>query len=159
LQQSGRHEESGLLLVDAKLNIIKKVSRFFSFLHRATGSGKRVQNTDAQYRLTEPFLEDQSMNKLLVALFAGAFALISASALAQPDNTMQPLSKMDTDKAKAARAKKLSEANALDMVANENMQYNPPTKEEAAASKALPKPTKEQRQKDLAEQAKKSSGQ
>ena len=122
------------------------------------------------------------MNKLLVALFAGVFALISASAFAQPDNTMQPLSKMDTEQAKAARAdaqakwakmtpqeqaaakkaaraKKLSDANAIDMVANDNMQYTPPTKAEAAASKAVPKPTKEQRQKDLAEQAKKSSGQ
>jgi len=122
------------------------------------------------------------MNKLLVALFASAFALISASALAQPDNTMQPLSKMDTQDAKAARAaaqekwakmtpqeqaaakkaaraKKLADANAIDMIANDNMQYVPPTKAEAAASKEVPKPTKEQRQKDLSEQAKKSSGQ
>ena len=121
------------------------------------------------------------MNKLLVALFASTFALISASAFAD-DSSMMPLSKMDTEHAKAARAeaqakwakmtpqeqaaakkaaraKKLADANALDMVANDNMQYVPPTKEEAAASKALPKPTKEQRQKDLAEQAKKSSGQ
>jgi hypothetical protein len=44
------------------------------------------------------------MNKLLVAFIAGAFALISASAFAQyaPDNTMQPLSKMDTEPEKAA---------------------------------------------------------
>ena len=126
------------------------------------------------------------MNRLLVAVIAGAFALISASAFAQTaaqqDNTMQPLSKMDTQDAKAARAaaqekwakmtpqeqaaakkaaraKKLADANAIDMIANDNMQYVPPTKAEAAASKEVPKPTKEQRQKDLAEQAKKSSGQ
>jgi acyl-CoA reductase-like NAD-dependent aldehyde dehydrogenase len=40
------------------------------------------------------------MNKLLVALCAGAFALGSVSALA--GNTMKPLSKMETQEAKAA---------------------------------------------------------
>ena len=127
------------------------------------------------------------MNKLLVALIAGAFALISASAFAQApsqqlDNSMQPLSKMDTEQAKAARAaaqekwakmtpeqqaaakkaarqKKLADANAIDMIANDNMQYVPPTKAEQAASKEVPKPTKAQREKDLNEQAKKASGQ
>src|SRR5215475_522005 len=122
------------------------------------------------------------MNRLLVALIAGAFALISASAFAD-DSSVMPLSKMDTEQAKAARAaaqekwakmtpeqqaaarkaarsKKLADANAIDMVANENMMYD--TKAGAAAtaaSKEVAKPTKEQRQKDLAEQAKKSSGQ
>ena len=41
------------------------------------------------------------MNKLLVALCASAFAFGSVSALA--GNTMKPLSKMDTQEAKAAR--------------------------------------------------------
>ena len=140
-----------------------------------------AQNTDAEYRLTEPLLEDQSMNKLLIAVFASAFAFISASAFAD-DSSLMPLSKMDTEQAKAARAaavekwakmtpqeqaaakkaaraKKLADANAIDMIANDNMQYTPPTAAEAAASKAVPKATKEQRQKDLAEQAKKASGQ
>jgi len=111
------------------------------------------------------------MNKLIVALCASAFALGSASALA--GNTMKPLSKMETQEAKAARDaakakwdamtpdqqaaarkaarnKKLSDANALDMVANENMQLNTAqAKKDAAASKELPKPDKAQRQQDL----------
>ena len=41
------------------------------------------------------------MNKLLVALCASAFALGSVSALA--GNTMKPLSKMETQEAKAAK--------------------------------------------------------
>ena len=121
------------------------------------------------------------MNKLLIALLAGAFALISASAFAD-DSSLMPLSKMDTDHAKqaradakakwdkmtpqeqdaarkAARSKRLMDATAIDAIASENMQYTPPSKEEQAASKAVPKPTKEQRQKDLSEQAKKASGQ
>jgi len=121
------------------------------------------------------------MNRLLVAFIAGAFALISASAFAD-DSSVMPLSKMDTEQAKAARAaaqekwakmtpeqqaaakkaarqKRLADATAIDMVANDNMQYVPPTKAEQAASKEVPKPTKAQREKDLAEQAKKASGQ
>ena len=119
------------------------------------------------------------MNKLLALLFASAFAFISTSVFAD-DTTQMPLSKMDTQAAKkaredakmkwdkmtpeeqaaakkAARNKRLSEANAIDMIASENMQYNPPTKAEQAASKAVAKPTKEQRQKDLKEQEKKAS--
>jgi hypothetical protein len=119
------------------------------------------------------------MNKLLVTLLASAFALGSASALAQTggktfavtgDNDMKPLSKMETDEAKAARAqakahwakmtpeeqaaarkatraKRQSELTALDEMANPNMQYN--AKEgaaDAAASKAQPVPTKQERQ-------------
>ena len=42
------------------------------------------------------------MNKLLVALCASAFAFGSVSALA--GNTMKPLSKMETEEAKAAKA-------------------------------------------------------
>jgi FKBP-type peptidyl-prolyl cis-trans isomerase len=71
-----------------------------------TTQGKRHQG--------EPILEDELMNKLLVALFASAFVCVSASALAQTkpaplpaggaDNTMLPLSKMSTEEAKAARA-------------------------------------------------------
>jgi len=111
------------------------------------------------------------MNKLIVALCASAFAFGSASALA--GNDMKPLSKMETQEAKAARAaaqakwaamtpeqqaaakkaaraKKLQDATALDMVANENMQYNAKQgSAEAAASKAQPKPTAAQRQQDL----------
>src|SRR4249919_1015197 len=106
------------------------------------------------------------MNKLLVALCASAFAFGSVSALA--GNDMKPLSKMETEEAKAAKAaakakwdamtpeqqaarkKKLTDANALDMVANENMQYNAAQgKADAAASKAQPKPTTAQRQQDL----------
>ena len=121
------------------------------------------------------------MNKLLVALFASAFALISASAFAD-DSSMMPLSKMDTEHAKAARAeaqakwakmtpqeqaaakkaarqKKLADANAIDMIANDNMQYSPPTKEEAAAAKAIPKPTKEQRKEALSKSTKPTTGQ
>ena len=121
------------------------------------------------------------MNKLLVALIAGAFAFISASAFAD-DSDMLPLSKMDTEQAKAARAaaqekwakmtpeqqaaarkaarnKKLADANAIDMIANDNMQYVPPTKAEQAASKAVPKPTKEQRKADTSQATKATTGQ
>src|SRR5207342_3245571 len=108
------------------------------------------------------------MNKLLVALCASAFAFGSASALA--GNTMKPLSKMETEEAKAAKAaakakwdamtpeqqaaakkaarnKKLSDANAIDMIANDNMSYDAAQgKADAAASKAQPKPTPQQRQ-------------
>ena len=92
------------------------------------------------------------MNRLLVAFIAGAFALISASAFAD-DSSVMPLSKMDTEQAKAARAaaqekwakmtpeqqaaakkaarqKKLSDASAIDMLANESMAYD--TKQGAA---------------------------
>ena len=122
------------------------------------------------------------MNRLLVALIAGAFAFISASAFAD-DSSMMPLSKMDTEQAKAARAaaqekwakmtpqeqaaarkaaraKKLADANALDVVANEgNMAYVPPTKAEQAASKSVPKPTKEERKADTKAATKATTGQ
>jgi len=117
------------------------------------------------------------MNKLLCALAACAFAFAFASApvLAQTKDqleslNMKPVSKMETEEAKAARAaaqakwaamtpeqqaaakkaartKKLQDATALDMVASENMQYD--TKQAAkdtAASKALAKPTAAERQ-------------
>ena len=108
------------------------------------------------------------MNKLIVALCASAFAFGSVSALA--GNDMKPLSKMETQEAKAAReaakakwdkmtpeqqaaakkaarAKKLQDATALDMVANENMQLDTAqAKKDAAASKAQPAPTAAQRQ-------------
>jgi hypothetical protein len=111
------------------------------------------------------------MNKLIVALCASAFAFGSVSALA--GNSMKPLSKMETQDAKAARAaaqakwdsmtpeqqaaarkaarsKKLADATALDMVANDNMQFDAAqAKKDAAASKAMPAPTAAQRQKDL----------
>ena len=120
------------------------------------------------------------MNKLLVALFASAFAFVSASALAD-DSSMMPLSKMDTDQAKAAKAaaqakwakmtpeeqaaakkaaksKKLADQTALDKLATQQMRYDT-TKgaAAAAASKEVPKATKEERKKALAEQEKKAS--
>ena len=121
------------------------------------------------------------MNKLLVTLFVSAFALISTAAFAD-DSSIMPLSKMDTEQAKAARAaakakwdamtpeqqaaakkaaraKRLQDANAIDMIANENMQYNPPTKAEQEASKAVPKPTKAERAADTAKQTKPTTGQ
>ncbi len=111
------------------------------------------------------------MNKLIVALCASAFAFGSVSAMAG-GNDMKPLSKMETDEAKAARAaakakwdamtpeqqaaakkaaraKKIQDATALDMVASENMQLDTAqAKKDAAASKTQPKPTKAQRQQD-----------
>jgi hypothetical protein len=107
------------------------------------------------------------MNKLIVALCASAFAFGSVSAMAGSD--LKPLSKMETEQAKAARAaaqakwasmtpeqqaaarkaarsKKLADANAMDVVATENMVYD--TKQGAAdakASKAMPAPTKAER--------------
>ena len=110
------------------------------------------------------------MNKLIVALCASAIAFGSAYALAQGDNTMMPLSKMQTEDAKAARAaaqakwakmtpeeqaaarkaarsKKLMDATALDQVASENMQYDAKQgAKEAAASKAQPVPTAKEKQ-------------
>jgi len=122
------------------------------------------------------------MNKLLAALFASAFVFGMTPALAD-DSDFKPLSKMQTDEAKAAReaakkkwdamtpqeqaaakkaarSKKLSEATALDMVANENMMYN--TKQgaaEAAQSKEQPKATKEQRAQDVKSSTKPTTGQ
>jgi hypothetical protein len=111
------------------------------------------------------------MNKLIVALCASAFALGSVSALA--GNDMKPLSKMETEQAKAARAtakahweamtpeqqaaakkaarnKKLSDASALDMIANDNMQYDAKQgAADAAKSKEMAKPTQAQRAQDL----------
>ena len=103
------------------------------------------------------------MNKLIVALCASAFALGSASALA--GNTMKPLSKMETQEAKAARdaakakwAKMTPEEKAATKkaAAAKNRQSWTATEEissgiqydatkgaqEAAASKAGPAPTK-----------------
>jgi hypothetical protein len=110
------------------------------------------------------------MNKLIVALCASAFALGSVSALA--GNDMKPISKLEQEQAKQARAaaqakwaamtpeqqaaakkaaksKRLADATAMDMVANDNMQYDAAQgKADAAASKAQPKPTTAQRQAD-----------
>ena len=122
------------------------------------------------------------MNKLLIALLAGAFALISASAFAD-DSSLMPLSKMDTQQAKQARAdakakwdkmtpeerastrkaaaaKKQADQTALDAVAQEGFKYDTKAGAKATAeSKEVPKPTKEERQKALKEQSKQSSGQ
>jgi FKBP-type peptidyl-prolyl cis-trans isomerase len=110
------------------------------------------------------------MNKLIVALCASAFAFGSVSALADSGgNDMKPLSKMETQEAKAARAaakekwakmtpeeqaaaKKAAAAKnrtawtATEEVAS-GIEYD--TKQAAkdtAASKAQPKPTAAERQ-------------
>jgi hypothetical protein len=109
------------------------------------------------------------MNKLLVSLFASAFALVAIPAFAD-DSTMKPLSKMETQEAKAARAeakakwdkmtpeqqaatkkaakaKKQADLTALESIANDNMSYDAKQgAKEAAASKAQPKPTAGERQ-------------
>jgi len=139
------------------------------------------------------------MNKLLVGVMASAFAFVAASALAQApamkpkpatqaipsDSSLMPLSKMDTEQAKAARAaakakwdsmtpeeqaaarkamqhKRLQDLTALDeyVVRTEGATYNAQKgAAEAAASKAQPLPTKAERQKDLGSATKGSTGQ
>jgi hypothetical protein len=116
------------------------------------------------------------MKKLLVALFAGAFALVSAAALAQ-DSTLMPLDKLTTQAAKEARVaakekwakmtpeeraaakkeartKKRADLTALDEVAEGVPRQNA---KEIKASKTMPKATKEERKKALEEQQKKAS--
>jgi hypothetical protein len=111
------------------------------------------------------------MNKLIVALCASAFTFGSAAVLAQGDNDMKPLSKMETQDAKAARAaakakwasmtpeqqaaaKKAAQAKKqADLTAMDNQACNfcYDTKQaaaDAAASKAMAPPTKAQRQQD-----------
>lgn len=109
------------------------------------------------------------MNKLLVALFASAFTLVAMPAFAD-DSSMKPLSKMDTQEAKAAReaakaqwakmtpeeqaaakktakAKKQKDLTALEAVAQESDRYNAAQgAKDTAASKAQPVPTKQERQ-------------
>ena len=123
------------------------------------------------------------MNKLLAALFASAFAFGMTSSALADDSDIKPLSKMQTDEAKATRDaakkkwdamtpqeqaaakkaashKKLSEATALDMVANENMMYNAKQgAAEAAASKQMAPPTKAQRAEDVKSSTKPTTGQ
>jgi len=127
------------------------------------------------------------MNKLLATVIAGTFAISSVSAMAQTaaqqDNSMLPLSKMDTQDAKAAReaakakwdkmtpqeqaaakkaarSKRLQDANAIDMIANENMQYDAKQgAADAAASKNVAKPTKAERKADVTQQTKPTTGQ
>src|SRR5215471_21657950 len=137
------------------------------------------------------------MNKLLLALIASAFAFVTASAVAQTpapkpkpatqaipsEGDVMPLSKMDTDQAKAARAaakakwdamtpeekaaakkavrnKRQQDLTAIDeyVVKTEGAQYNAKQgAADAAASKAQPTPSKAQRQKDLSSGEKASS--
>ena len=140
------------------------------------------------------------MNKPLATLIAGAFAVVSASALAQTtaapakkepvptraipsEGDVMPLSKMDTEQAKAARAaakakwdamtpeektaykkavqkKRQADLTALDeyVVRSEGATYNAKQgAADAAASKAQPTPSKAQRQKDLSSGEKASS--
>jgi hypothetical protein len=135
------------------------------------------------------------MNKLLLALMASAFAFVAASALAQApakkepvptrpiasEGDVMPLSKMDTEQAKAARAaakakydkmtpeeqaaykksaakKKQQDLTALEAVASETGPVYDTKKaaEEAKASKAQPTQTKQERQADLKAQEKAS---
>ena len=124
------------------------------------------------------------MKKLLIALFAGAFAFLSVAAYAD-DSSLMPLSKMDSDQAKKARAeakakwdkmtpqeqaaarkaaaaRKQGDQTALDAIAQESgaMRYDPKAgAKDTAASKEQAKPTKAERQKDLKAQEKQSSGQ
>jgi len=138
------------------------------------------------------------MNKLLVSLIAGAFAFASATALAQApapaakpatqpipsEGDLTPLSKMDTDKAKAARAaakakwdkmtpeeqaafkknmkaKRAEELTAMEAVAADQGPVFDAKKAaaEAQASKAQPLPSKQERQADVTKQGKGSTGQ
>ena len=107
------------------------------------------------------------MNKLIVALCASAFAFGSVSAMA--GNDMKPLSKMETQEAKSARAaakakwgkmtpeekaaaKKAAAAKnqatwtAVDETASGITYDAKQGAAEAAASKAQPAPTKQERQ-------------
>jgi hypothetical protein len=108
------------------------------------------------------------MNKLLVALMASAFAFGSATVFAD-DSSMMPLSKMETQQAKAARdaakakwakmtpeeraaVKKAAQAKnreswtAIEEVSS-GIDYNAKQgAKDAAASKAQPKPTAAERQ-------------
>jgi hypothetical protein len=108
------------------------------------------------------------MNKLLAAVFASAFVFVAAPAFAD-DNDMKPLSKMETQDAKAARAaakanwakmtpeeraaaKKAAQAKnraawtATDEISS-GISYDAKMgAAEAAASKAQPAPTKAERQ-------------
>ena len=139
------------------------------------------------------------MNKLLAVLIAGALAFASASALAQTapapkpkpetqpipsDSSLMPLSKMDTDAAKKARAeakakwdkmtpdekaalkkqiaaKRREELTAMEAVAAEQGPVYDAKQgaELAKESKAQPTPTKAERQKDLSNQSKGATGQ
>jgi hypothetical protein len=134
--------------------------------------------TDQNY-----FSEDKPMNKLLIALIAGAFALCSVAATAQVpqgDKTpAQPVdqaklkaeaaaakaekAKMTPEQKKAKRAKKQKEVSGVSKEGDtgNKMEQQKAEKAAAAASKGQPKalPTKEEKQKALTEQQKKASGQ
>ena len=122
------------------------------------------------------------MNKLLIALTVGAFALGSIAAFADDKTPAAPVDqaklKADRDAAKAAAAKMTPEEKAAAKKAKRAArqkeeaqiekvgQPNAPTKEETRkksvdATKGDPKalPTKEDKQKALKEQEKRSSGQ
>ena len=125
------------------------------------------------------------MNKLLVALIAGAFALGSVAALADDKTPAQPVDqaklKAERDAAKAAaanmtpeekaaakkakRAEKQKQLGATEKAGQEGGATAPvkaaEASKEAKESKGQPKalPTKEDKQKALKEQEKKASGQ
>ena len=72
--------------------------RFYIYFRTPSPWFGQARKTDRP----EPTIEDESMNKLIIALCASAFAFGSVSALA--GNDMKPLSKMETQEAKTARA-------------------------------------------------------
>jgi hypothetical protein len=122
------------------------------------------------------------MNKLLVALFASAFALVAMPAFAD-DSDMKPLSKMETQEAKAARAaakakwatmtpeeqaaikkgaaaKNRDSWTAIEHVSSGIVYDTKKGAKDAAASKAQPAPTaKEKQQYGTTMDKKASSGQ
>jgi hypothetical protein len=123
------------------------------------------------------------MNKLLVALLVGAFALGSVAAMADDKTPAQPVDpaklKAEKDAAKAAAAKitpeddsplwRTGDFHPKKGWAYENARKEAIAKERAAKRQAeidakqkagaANKPTNEKRQKDLTEQSKKGSGQ
>jgi uncharacterized membrane protein len=167
----------GLLLRPTNFNRIKKLSRFSPELRVRMPAG----TTDQNYF----FSEDKPMNKLLIALTAGAFALGSVAALADDKTPAAPVdqAKLKADRAaakaaqanmtpeekaaarKAKRAARQKELGTVEKTQQEGGEAAKTKAEEAkkaaADSKAQPKalPTAADKQKALKEQEKKASGQ
>jgi hypothetical protein len=163
----------GLLLPGTNFNRIKKLYCFSPHPERRASLIKIIS------------LRINPMNKLLVALIAGAFALGSVAALADDKTPAQPVDqaklKAERDAAKAAAANMTPEEKAAAKKAKraekqKELSTNVKTQQEggataqtkaAEASKAAmdakgqPKalPTKADKQKALTEQEKKASGQ
>jgi Ni/Co efflux regulator RcnB len=123
------------------------------------------------------FHEDPSMNKLLLALIAGVFALGTVAAYADDKTPAQPVDQqqlkeqrakakaekanMTPEQKKAKRAMKQKETSGIAAQGDtgNKMEQQKADKAAAQASKGQPKLTKEEKQKALKEQEKKSSGQ